>query len=69
VADGDGVTDEEGDAVGCGVLVLDAGLVDVIRAVGLGVVADREMEGTGLGEAAGRGAGGTVAARSGLTCT
>jgi len=67
VADGDGSTDEEGDAVGtavgCGVPVLDAGLVDVIRAVGPGVVADREVEATGLGEAAGRGAGETVAAR------
>ncbi len=67
VADGDGSTDEEGDgvgtAVGCGVLVLDAGLVDVIRAVGPGVAADRAVEGTGPGEAAGRGAGETVAAR------
>jgi hypothetical protein len=69
VADGDGSTDEEGDAVGCGVLVLDAGLVDVIRAVGPGVVADREVEATGLGEAAGRGVGETVEARSGLKCT
>jgi len=61
------MTDEEGDvvgtAVGCGVPVLDARLVDVIRAVGPGVIADREMEGTGLGEAAGRGVGETVAAR------
>jgi hypothetical protein len=63
VADGDGITDEEGDAVGCGVLVLDAELVDVIRAVGPGVVAGREVEGTGLGEAAGRGAGETAGAR------
>ena len=67
MADGDGSTDEEGDgvgtAVGCGALVLDAGLVDVIRAVGPGVAADREVEGTGPGEAAGRGAGETVAAR------
>jgi len=67
VADGDGSTDEEGDgvgtAVGCGVLVLDAGLVDVIRGVGPGVAADREVEATGPGEAAGRGAGETVAAR------
>jgi hypothetical protein len=67
VAEGDGSTDDEGDAVGtavgCGVLVLDAGLVDVIRGVGPGVVADREVEATGLGEAAGRGVGETVAAR------
>jgi len=67
VAEGDGGTDEEGDvvgtAVGCGVLVLDAGLVDVIRGVGPGVVADREVEGTGPGEAAGRGAGETSGAR------
>ena len=48
---------------GCGVLVLDAGLVDVIRGVGPGVAADRAVEGTGPGEAAGRGAGETAAAR------
>jgi len=67
VADGDGSTDEEGDgagtAVGCGVLVLDAGLADVIRAADPGVAADRAAEGTGPGEAAGRGAGETLAAR------
>ena len=67
MADGDGITDEEGDgvgtAVGCGVLVLDGGLVDVIRAVGPGVAADREVEGTGPREAAGRGTGETAAAR------
>jgi len=66
VAEGDGITDEGGDvvgtAVGCGVLVLGAGLVGVIRGVGPGVVADREVEGTGLGEAAGRGVGETVEA-------
>ena len=67
MADGDGSTDEEGDgvgtAVGCGVLVLDAGLADVIRAADPGVAADRAAEGTGPGEAAGRGAGETLAAR------
>ncbi|HEX9517445.1 MAG TPA: hypothetical protein VF940_14870 [Streptosporangiaceae bacterium] len=67
MADGDGSADEEGDgvgtAVGCGVLVLDAGLADVIRAAGPGVAADRAVEGTGPGEAAGRGAGETAAAR------
>ena len=67
MADGDGSTDEEGDgvgtAVGCGVLILDAGLVDVIRAAGPGVAADRAVEGTGPGEAAGRGAGETAVAR------
>ncbi len=67
MADGDGSTDEEGDgagtAVGCGVLVLDAGLADVIRAAGPGVAADREVEATGPGEAAGRGTGETAAAR------
>ena len=67
MADGDGSTDEEGDgvgtAVGCGGLVLDAGLADVIRAAGPGVAADREVEGTGPGEAAGRGAGETAVAR------
>ena len=67
MAEGDGITDEGGDvvgtAVGCGVLVLGAGLVGVIRGVGPGVVADREVEGTGPGEAAGRGAGETSGAR------
>jgi hypothetical protein len=67
VADGAGVTTEEGDVVGttvgCGVLGLDAGLAGVIRAVGLGVVAGRDVEGTALGEAVGcAGVGETVAA-------
>jgi hypothetical protein len=60
VADGAGVTTEEGDVVGvtvgCGVLVLDAWLVGVARVVGpgdarlagLGVLADRDEEGTVL---------------------
>jgi hypothetical protein len=60
VADGAGVTTEEGDVVGvtvgCGVLVLDAGLVGVARVVGLGearlaglgVLADRDGAGTVL---------------------
>jgi len=58
VADGAGVATGEGDVVavtvGCGVLVLDAGLVGVARVVGLGearltglgVLADRDGEGT-----------------------
>lgn len=74
VADGAGVTTEEGDVAGttpgCGVLVLGAGLADVIRAVGLGVVADRDVAGTALGEAVGwAGVGETVAAGCGLTST
>jgi hypothetical protein len=60
VAEGDGVTTGEGDVVGvtvgCGVLVLDAGLVGAARVVGLGearlaglgVLADRDGEGTAL---------------------
>jgi hypothetical protein len=60
VTDGAGVATEEGDVVGvtvgCGVLVLDAGLVGVARVVGLGearfaglgVLADRDGEGTVL---------------------
>ena len=74
VADGAGagVTAEDGDVVGttvgCGVVRLGAGLVGVIRAVGLGVVAGRDTGGTGLGEVAGcAGVGETVAADSGLT--
>lgn len=58
VADGAGVTTEEGDVVGvtvgCGVLVVDAGIVGVARVVGLGearlarlgVLADRDGEST-----------------------
>jgi hypothetical protein len=57
VDDGAAVTTEDGDVVGttvgCGVLGLDAGLVGVIRAVGRGVVADRDVEGAALGEAVG----------------
>ena len=60
VADGDGVNTEEGDVVGvtvgCGVLVVGSGLVGVARVDGLGearlgglgVVADRDGEGTVL---------------------
>jgi hypothetical protein len=60
VADGAGVATEEGDVVGvtvgCGVLVLDAGLVGVVRVAGAGdarsagpgVFADRDGEGTVL---------------------
>ena len=60
VADGAGVTTEEGDVVGvtvgCVVLVLDAGLVGVAcvvglgeaRLAGLGVLADRDGDGTVL---------------------
>jgi len=60
VADGAGVATGEGDVVavtvGCGVLVLDAGLVGVARVVGLGearlaglgVRPDRDGEGTVL---------------------
>lgn len=60
MADGAGVTTEEGDVVGatvgCGLLILDAGLVGVARVVGpgddrlagLGVLADRDGEGTVL---------------------
>ena len=67
VADGAAVTTEEGDVVGttvgCGVLGLDAAPVGVIRAVGRGVVAGRDVEGTALGEAVGcAGTGETVAA-------
>jgi hypothetical protein len=72
VADGAGVT-EEGDVVGttvgCGVLVLDAGLAGVLRAVGFGLAAGGDVEGT-LGEAVGcAGAGETVAAGRGLNST
>jgi hypothetical protein len=71
VTDGAGVTTGDGDVVGttvgCGVVVLGAGLVGVIRAVGLGVVAGRDVGGTALGEVEGCvGAGETVAARCGL---
>ena len=67
MADGAGVTTEEGDVVGttvgCGVVVLDAGLAGVIRVVGRAVVADRDVEGTALGGAVGcAGVGETVAA-------
>ena len=57
MADGDGVTTGEGDVVGvtvvCGVLALDARLVGVVgvgeaRLAGLGVLADRDGEGTVL---------------------
>ena len=68
MADGAGVTVEEGDVAGtivgcgvlagCGVLVLGAGLV--------GVVAGRDVEGAAAGEAAGC-VGETVAACGGLT--
>jgi hypothetical protein len=66
-AEGDGDATEEGGVVGttvgCGVLVLGAGLAGVIRAVGLGVIAGRDVEGTALGEAVGcAGVGETVAA-------
>lgn len=73
MADGAGVTTEDGDVagtVGCGVPVLGAGLVGVTRAVGLGVVARRDVEGTAVGETArcvGVGVGETVAAGCGLT--
>lgn len=80
VADGAGVATEEDDVVGTtvgcgdlvrsGVLVLGAGLDGVIRAVGLGVVAGRDVEGAALGDAAGwAGAGETVAAGVGLNST
>jgi hypothetical protein len=73
VAYGAGVTTEEGDVagteVGCGVLVLDAGLAGVTRAVGRGVAAGRDVEGTALGGAVGcAGAGEMVAVRSGPYC-
>jgi hypothetical protein len=72
VVDGVGVTTEEGDvvgaAVGLGVLVLDAGIVGVIRAVGVGVAADSGGEGTDLAAAVGRVRGvETVAAHWGPT--
>ena len=65
VADGAGVTTGEADVVGalagCGVLDLDAGLVGVIRAVGVGVIADCDLEGSDLAGAVDRaGAGGTA---------
>lgn len=71
MADGAGVAAEDGDVVGtpvgCGTLVLGAGL-GVICAVGLGVAADRDAEGAALGEAVGCAfAGETVAAGGGLT--
>ena len=72
VADGAGVTTEEGDGVratvGCGVLGVAAGLAGAVRAVGRGVVAGRDVEGTALGEAVDCvGVGETVASRCGLT--
>jgi hypothetical protein len=52
-----------GATVGCGVVVLDARLAGVVRAVGLGVVADRDVEGTALSGAVGcAGVGETVGA-------
>jgi hypothetical protein len=77
VADGAGVAAEEGDAVGttvgCGVLarcvglLLGAGLVDVTRTVGLGVVVGWDVEGTAVDEPAG--CAGETAAPDGLKYT
>ncbi len=68
MADGAGVTTEEGDLVGtapgCGVLAFDAGLAGVIRAVRVGVAGDRDGEGSGLAGAVDRaGAGETLGSR------
>jgi hypothetical protein len=58
---GVGVGAWEGDAVGatvgCGVLVLVAGLVGVIREVGLGVPGDRDGDESDLAGAVDRGVG------------
>jgi hypothetical protein len=72
LVDGAGVTTEEGDAVGtavgCGALLAGAELAGLIRAVGAGVAADRDGEGSELAGAADRaGAGETVARPSGRT--
>jgi hypothetical protein len=70
---GIGVAAWEGDAVGatvgCGVLVVAAGLVGVIRALGLGVARDRDGDESDLAGAVDRaGAGERVACPSGRTC-
>jgi hypothetical protein len=66
VADGVGVAagedDVVGTTVGCGVLVLDGGLAGVIRPVGLGVAAGRDVVGAALGEAVGCAGGGVLVA-------
>jgi hypothetical protein len=72
LVDGAGVTTEEGDAVGtavgCGALLAGAELAGLIRAVGAGVAADRDGEGSELAGAADRAGGGeTVARPSGRT--
>jgi hypothetical protein len=69
---GVGVVAWEGDAVGatvgCGVVVLVAGLVGVIRAVGVGVAGDPVGDESGVAGAVARaGVGEKVACRSGLT--
>ena len=76
MADGAGVATEEGDAVGttvgCGVLarcvglLLGAGLADVTRAVGPGVVAGWDVEGTAVGEPAVCAGPGETAAPDGM---
>lgn len=69
---GVGVVAWEGDAVGatvgCGVLVLVAGLVGVTREVGVGVAGDRDGDESDLAGAVDRGGGAKVGCRSGLTC-
>jgi hypothetical protein len=72
VADGAGVTAEDGDvvgtAVGFGVLALGVGLTGRVRADGLGGAADRDGAGTDLaGAMRPAGLGDSVAERSGLT--
>ena len=65
VAEGTGVTTEEGVvvgmAVGCGVLVLDAGLAGVFGAVGVSAAGDRDGETSGLAGAVDRAGAGVTA--------